>query len=469
MVVKYSFKILRFLLVSVVVIFSLLLLDYSIEDSPFKDQRLPGQVLKVRPADDMELPAMSKFLLFVYLRAAEIFGYWDTPMPTDGRFENMQLKDKAYWLYKAQIQPVMHPEQGSNFTAYFKENPKEIPAFPESFLPQDTLHFSAAGDLLPNPLIAASGIELYRDVADVLFADLSLANLESPVVDKEENAFEISAEKSPLLYLNHAQFNVISGYADSHFSVLQMANNHTLDFGPEGVMASLNALQRKRITPLGIHGKGAQPATLIEQNGFKVGLVAATFGLNGKTLPESSPLLVDVADMNNSSGMGDIGSLQKQIAWCRAEGCDMVIASLHWGVEFEFYPREVQVLLAHRLAEMGVDAIIGHHPHVVQPMELYRPKSFPEKVVPVFYSLGNLTSPVSMPATALSGIANITFVKGRLNGKTEVYVSDVRFIPVIQLEITAADGHRVVLQKLSQCQTNPACREAKSLSYNIIN
>jgi poly-gamma-glutamate synthesis protein (capsule biosynthesis protein) len=61
---------------------------------------------------------------------------------------------------------------------------------------------------------------------------------------------------------------------------------------------------------------------------------------------------------------------------------DFIVVQLHWGMEFEMYPRPEQLEVAHHIAELGADAIIGHHPHVLQPVEVYHGK-------PILYSLGN--------------------------------------------------------------------------------
>ena len=82
---------------------------------------------------------------------------------------------------------------------------------------------------------------------------------------------------------------------------------------------------------------------------------------------------------------------------------------------------------------MGFDAIIGHHPHVLQPMEAYRTRRDPDRVVPIFYSLGNLITPFSHPAFRRSGVAQIQLAKGTTStGVQCTYVKSAEIREVYQ-------------------------------------
>jgi poly-gamma-glutamate synthesis protein (capsule biosynthesis protein) len=107
-----------------------------------------------------------------------------------------------------------------------------------------------------------------------------------------------------------------------------------------------------------------------------------------------------------------------------------VVVALHWGLEFELYPHPQQVRWAHRFAELGADLVIGHHPHVPQPVEIYRPASDPDRAVPILYSLGNLSTLLSHPAMALSLVARIGFAKGLYRGRRTALIATLNLIPV---------------------------------------
>ena len=101
--------------------------------------------------------------------------------------------------------------------------------------------------------------------------------------------------------------------------------------------------------------------------------------------------------------------------------------------------------LAHHLAELGADAIIGHHPHVVQPMELFRIRRDPVRLVPIYYSLGNLISPFSVLHACTSHVARITLARGAVEGGSpRVYVRSADVVTVRQVADHARRQIRIV-------------------------
>ena len=172
---------------------------------------------------------------------------------------------------------------------------------------------------------------------------------------------------------------------------------------------------------------------MIDRNGIKIGIVAYTFGLNGRKPPAARPNIVSRMLLNDGAGANDFGQLRAQLDWCKSAGIDFVIAHLHWGYEFEYFPSPEQQELAHHVAELGVDLVVGHHPHVLQPAEFYRTRRDPLRVVPIFYSLGNLINPFSAPYLCRGGIARLELAKGRLaDGTKRVYVRDAVLVEIVQ-------------------------------------
>jgi poly-gamma-glutamate capsule biosynthesis protein CapA/YwtB (metallophosphatase superfamily) len=89
--------------------------------------------------------------------------------------------------------------------------------------------------------------------------------------------------------------------------------------------------------------------------------------------------------------------------------------------------------------------VIGHHPHVIQPMEPYATRGEHSRVVPILYSLGNLTPPLSHPACALSVAARIEVVRGHLDGVPQAFVSAVELVPLAAMMSTSGGGLPVLL------------------------
>jgi poly-gamma-glutamate synthesis protein (capsule biosynthesis protein) len=220
------------------------------------------------------------------------------------------------------------------------------------------------------------------------------------------------------------------------YGFLATACNHSLDFGFEGVASTIRSLVAEGIAFHGVNAQEADAfrATIIRKKEFTIGLLAYTFGLNAHKPPAERPHIVNTLRLNDGVAANDFSQLERQLQHCREEGVDFIVAHLHWGLEHEFYPTPEQVEIAHHLVEMGVDAIIGHHPHVIQPFELYRTDRDPQRVAPIFYSLGNLINGFSAPYLTRSGLARITLTKGSCgDGSQRTYVEHAEQIELQQI------------------------------------
>jgi poly-gamma-glutamate synthesis protein (capsule biosynthesis protein) len=106
---------------------------------------------------------------------------------------------------------------------------------------------------------------------------------------------------------------------------------------------------------------------------------------------------------------------------------------MHWGYEFEFFPRKKQVEIARQLVEEGADAIVCHHPHVAQPVEYYQTKRDPQRKAIIAYSLGSLTWGYSAPHLALSIVLNLELSKGHMHGRKCTYIASAKVTPVCRI------------------------------------
>jgi poly-gamma-glutamate synthesis protein (capsule biosynthesis protein) len=180
------------------------------------------------------------------------------------------------------------------------------------------------------------------------------------------------------------------------FNVINQASNHTLDRGVRPVLAAMDFWdQRPEVNYLGIFRSQELRDTkqvIIERNNIKVGFLSYTYGLNGLSLPADRPYLVSLIDTE---------VMAKEIDALRLL-CDYLVVSMHWGVEYEFQQNERQETLARFLADHNVDLVIGHHPHVLQPLEIL-PKA-DGGLTYCFYSLGNFISSQMPNYTMLGGM-----------------------------------------------------------------
>ncbi|MGQ0839336.1 CapA family protein [Actinokineospora sp.] len=235
---------------------------------------------------------------------------------------------------------------------------------------------------------------LFAGVKPVLDqADLALCHLEVPIAEAGGR------------FQGYPKFNappeLAPGLATSGFDVCSTASNHTMDQGPAGVKATLDALDKAEIGHTGSARSAAEAAKPLIRtaNGVKVGLVSYTFGFNkGTTRPAQSPWMANLLDPK---------AVLAEARAARAAGAEVVVASLHWGVEGQHEPSADQRKIAKQiLADPAVDVIIGHHAHVVQPFERIDGKW-------VTYGLGNQVAKHDEPkgVTEEGVLARFRFVK----------------------------------------------------------
>jgi len=400
------------------------------------------------PSTPMEALAISGGLRFAVNTVhffADLFGFWKHPrVVAAADFEDMTLLDKMYWAYKSK-KPVSLPEKQMKICSMSQPVNGPLP-IPAGFIKQHSLTLSAVGDLIKLDGLENSTDILYEKVAPLIFdADISTANLESQLSTKEAGAYTFNEKETPPLYLTKPQYEALKGHKGKRYTLLHTACNHTFDMGREGFETTLSQLELDGIMDLGTNRtpEDRQKGRILEKNGIKIGFVSATFGLSGKPIPEGMEYAVNVVKFHREEK--DISLLNEQVAYCKGKGCDLLIASLHWGYEYEFFPRAHQVQIAHELADKGVDLIISHHAHVIQPVECYKPAGKPGRNVVIAYSLGNLTSSFSAPHLVLSGILGVKIAKGTVEGEAgeKTFIEDVRLTPVVQTE-DEKDGKSVV-------------------------
>jgi len=248
------------------------------------------------------------------------------------------------------------------------------------------------------PVVEERGVEyLFSDVRDDFArADAVIINLECPLSDT----------LSPIgkQHIFRADTRWAAGLRAAGITHACMANNHANDQGRRGLRSTARALREADITPLGY---GTTPAertrpVLIRGNGITAALWGAvTFPLEN-WLPSDS--LPDVCQLSAEALARDIR------AYKTAHPDHYAIAVLHWGMEFQTTPSMRQRLGAAALVGAGCDAIIGHHPHVVQPVGQTAGK-------PVFYSLGNFVFDQTSPATRQAIMAELTLTPDTLTAR----------------------------------------------------
>ena len=258
--------------------------------------------------------------------------------------------------------------------------------------------FAVAGDVIPHePVRAAAAAAgegaagwgaLFSDVADVFqHADFGFVNLETPVAPAH------SRGSKPFLF--DAPIALIDALKANGIKMVSFANNHVMDQGWAGFAETREHLREQGLLFVG-SGDTAQQAwqpMIVEANGIKVGWLGMTRWLNGGRNPDKDELphvnfFPYPGESCGAPGMDEAGVLEA-IKQARLK-CDLLVVSIHWGTEYAPAPRPEDVETAHKMLEAGAAVIVGHHPHVLQPVETYHTADGRDAVI--FYSLGNFLS-----------------------------------------------------------------------------
>ena len=192
----------------------------------------------------------------------------------------------------------------------------------------------------------------------------------------------------------------LAGVRDAGFDWVSMANNHVGDFGPAGVLQSMNYLTQYGLLHggAGANTAAAHKPSIVTIKGVKVAL------LSYDTI---APVYNATSTKAGSARMTN-AYLKRDIAAARKAGAQVVIVWPHWGVEYTAGPTATQRTLAHDAIDAGADLVIGNHPHWAQAMEVY-------KGHPICYALGNFTFDQTWSEPTMEGISlEFTFSGSRL-------------------------------------------------------
>lgn len=243
-------------------------------------------------------------------------------------------------------------------------------------------------------------------------ADLAYINAETVCAGEEFGLSSYPVFNGPKEILN--------AVSNAGFDWISLCSNHSMDTGDTGLFAEMNYIHDNLsgLTYTGSHlsEEDSNTPTVIEVNGIKVGLQSYTYGLNGFSLPEGEEWLVNLIDT---------GEMKRDIEALN-EVSDVQIVTMHWGSEYVTDVSQEQADLAKYLNELGVDVIIGSHPHVIETGEIIHGQN---QDTLCYYSLGNFLSAQDSPENMIGGMASFTL---NYNFDTkEVSWNDVKFIPTV--------------------------------------
>lgn len=247
----------------------------------------------------------------------------------------------------------------------------------------------------------------YRFVKSYISAaDLAIANLEVTLAGPPYSGYPMFSSPDALAF----------AVKDAGFDVLQTANNHTCDKGTKGVKRTLDVLDSLGLEHFGTYrnpeSRAAEYPFIKNVNGIRIALLNYTYGTNGMPVPAGTVVnQIDTAQIR-----ADLEKAKKSEA-------DFIIATYHWGIEYQRTESPEQRSIAEFSAKHGADLVVGGHPHVVQPVK--KVKGATDSVWTA-YSLGNYISNQRDRYKNGGIMLEIDLVKT----PTRTYLRDMAYVPV---------------------------------------
>lgn len=292
----------------------------------------------------------------------------------------------------------------------------------------------AVGDIMMHTPVIYSGYDtetkqysydsIFEKVTPIFSeADFVIGNLETPIAGKN------------LGYSGYPRFNspveIATALKNAGVDVLTTANNHSMDKWDDGVIETLNNLDNYGILHTGTFRsyEEKEKPLILEANGIKIGIIANTYGTNGLPVPEDKPYLVNLLDLK---------TVEEEIKLLKENNVDYIMAMIHFGYEYHRLQSEEQEKWVDDLIDIGVDFVLGSHPHVVQPLKIIEgDEQTSDKGV--IYSLGNFLSNQTWDWTSYGIILDITLEKDFKTHK--IKIKEISAIPTYVM-ITNESGKR---------------------------
>jgi poly-gamma-glutamate capsule biosynthesis protein CapA/YwtB (metallophosphatase superfamily) len=298
-----------------------------------------------------------------------------------------------------------------------------------------TVDLVAAGDVMLGgnalPTLQKEGPAYpFRNVLPILCSsDACVVNLEAPIAT-EGQAFEKT-------YTFRVPPRMLAGPVGAGIDVFTLANNHIMDFGPKGLASTLAALDTFHVLHCGA-GRDrdeAEAPAILEIHGLKIGFLAFSY-----TFPEE----FWAGDHSPGTAYGRPDRMERLIRGLRRT-VDLVVVSFHWGEERNPTVKPYQREAAHEAVDWGADLVVGHHPHVLQGLELYRGRL-------IAYSLGNFVFGSYSTDARESALLQVRFERSGFEAQIvpiSVYNYDVQFQPRL-LDGTQKDAVILHLNAISR-------------------
>ena len=283
---------------------------------------------------------------------------------------------------------------------------------------------------------------------DVTAADYAVANLETTLAGLD-NGYQ---------YAGYPNFNcpdeIVDAAKDAGFDMLLNGNNHSYDTSSVGVHRTISIIKDRELEYTGFADTEEEKPYLVKEiNGINIGMICYTYetdnradtvALNGLPVKAADKNLVNAFDYAALDTF--YAELETRLAEMEADGAEATMVYIHWGDEYQLKQNANQSKIAQKICDLGVDVIVGGHPHVVQPMDLLESTVDPDHKTVCLYSMGNAVSnqrqgnltAISTAHTEDGVLFSVTFSK---YSDGTVYVESTDLLPVWVYRRTDGTGN----------------------------
>ena len=330
--------------------------------------------------------ALLAALLFIVIRVAE--GPKEPTAPTEGIEATDATEETKKGWFQKETEPPTEP-------------PTEAPTAPTIV---STAKISATGDVLMHmPVVNTTKVSGGYDFTPIFqylddyaaAADYAVANLETTLAGLDNG----------YAYSGYPCFNCPDEIAfdlqEAGFDMILTANNHCYDTRTVGLKRTVQTVRGLGLETLGTHASADDTKYTVQDiNGIKVGMLCYSYAtgddypdrasMNGILTSEDAKGLINYFDYDNLTGF--YNEVSGYIDAMEAQGAQAVVMYIHWGEEYQLQANSNQTTVAQGLCDLGIDVIVGGHPHVVQPVDLLSSTTDPDHKTVCLYSMGNAIS-----------------------------------------------------------------------------
>lgn len=331
-----------------------------------------------------------------------------------------------FYLLGLGISKITKGNKKQEATAPVVEQPKDI-----------TINMAVIGDIMCHSTNFADAYDkenntydfsyVFTDIKDYIqSADIAIGNLETTFAGKDVG------------YTGYPTFNtpeqLAQNLADLGLDVVSTANNHSLDKRYNGLVSTLDELDKVNLSHTGTYRSKEDQDKIITKNvnGINIAFLSFTYGTNGIPVPKGKEYCINLIDED---------LILDQISKAKALNPDLICVSMHWGDEYKLKQNKTQEKLADFLFKNGVDIILGSHPHVLEPMEK-RTITLEDGTTKdgfLIYSLGNFMSGQVIENTMNTIILQLQITKHPNNSIT---IDSVEYVPIYMYDKGSGQNKR---------------------------